>query len=484
MATTNLPISTSSKTKSWLATGLWLVVLIVSFLVFAQLTAGSELLWNDSTLLVAAAILSVVLFVVLSRARARGIDARKTFLVSAMALLWFVVLSEQLFIHRFNSTASASRGSFGVEAFQEVAAWVLSACVLLVMTFVRPQYLRELFSGSFKWVSLFALLAVASVPLSPSPSYSLAWAFKLVLTVALLIACASSMEGNGDLISFFYTFLAAFFALVSLRLGQALLAPESLFQGGRLNEVASPTGLSTLAGILFLLSITLFSIRRRGWLLFTAGFGIVVMLLAGGKAGIVAGVFSAMLYFVLQKRVRYALGMLVIFAVIGAVLLATTPLAKYFEDYGRSGETSTITGRTDLWTAVWPEILKKPIAGHGFVASRFLALDATVNGWEPPHTHNSFIEPLYNNGIPGLLLVLMMNFIIVRNLYAIVKNPRDGEAFYLASGGFAIYACLFVNGMFKVIFGGTPDSCFTLFLALFVVSVKLQKMAGDTPLAR
>ncbi len=482
MATTNLPISTSTKTSSWLRTALWLAGMATVFIVFAQLATGSELLWNDSTLLVSAAILSVSLFAVLSRVRARSIDARKTFLMSAMTLLWFVLISEQIFVHHYNSASNAFAGSFGIEAFQEVAAWLLAGLVLLLMTFTRPQYLREMFSGSFKWISLFALLAVASVPLSPSPRYSLAWAFKLVLVVFLLRACASSMEGKEDLISFLYSLLAGFFALILLRFATTFAGPDPIFQGGRLNEIASPTSLSLMAGLLLLVSMTLFAIRKRGWLLIMAGLGMLVMLVAGGKAGILAGVFSALLFFVLQKRIRYALGLLVIFLVVGGVLLATTPLAKYFEDYNRSNEASTITGRTDLWTTIWPAIQEKPILGHGYVASRFLSFDVNVVGWEPPHTHNSFIESLYNNGIPGLVLVVIMNIIIIRNLLVALKNQADRQAFFLAVGGFSIYVSLLINGMFKVSFGGTPDNSFIMFLALFVISIKLQEMARRAPL--
>ena len=484
MATTNSPIQVAPKTRQWLRTGLWLFVIAGSFIVFAQFATGSELLWNDSTLLVAAGILSVALFIALSRARAQGIDARRTFLNSVMTLLWFVLISELVFVHSLNSTASASKGSFGIEAFQEVAAWLLAGFVLLLLTFARPQYLRDMFSGPYKWVTFFALLAVASIPLSPSPMYSLAWAFKLVLTVLLLRAFLTSMEGNEDLLSLFYTLLLGVSVIIVLRLVLAMNAPEPFFHGGRLNDYASPTGLSTLAAVLSLLSMTIFAIRRRGWLLFPLAFGLIVILLSGGKTGMVAGVLSAMLFLALQKQVRYALGLLVILFVIGGILLVTTPLGKYFQDYSQSGEASTITGRTDLWATIWPAILEKPIVGHGYVASRFLSIDLDVaGGWEPPHTHNSFLEPLYNNGIFGLLLVLVMNFIIVRNFVRVLRCPADRESFFLAVGGFSIYVSLFINGMLKVTFGGTPDSSFTVFLALFVVSIGLQKMVQSAAAA-
>jgi O-antigen ligase len=477
MPSNELQVLVDPNRGTWIRTSLWLLGLAVLFLVFALLFAGSSILWDDSTLLIASAGLSVALFSVLSRARAQGIDSRKCFLMSTMTLLWFVVMSEQVFVHYGNTTASASQGNFGVEAYQQVAAWGLASLVLLMLTFTRPQYLRRMFSGSYKWVSFFALLAVASVPLSPSPTYSFAWALKLVLTVLLLQACASSMEGDEDLVSFYYLFLAAFFGIVFLRLAHGLAAPEPLFQDGRLNKYASPPGLSTIAGIVVLLSFTLMAVRRRGWLWLLAAFGMLVTLIAGGKAGIVAGVVSAIMFFALQKRVRLALGFLLAFLIVGAVLLATTPLGKYFEDYGRSGEASTITGRTDLWAAVWPTILERPIMGHGYIASRFLALDVENVGWQPSHTHNSFLEPLYNNGIFGLLFVLAMNFVIVRNLLGVIRHPASRDAYYLGVGGLAIYVNLFISGIFNPTFGGVPDICFTMFLALLVVSMRLREIS-------
>ena len=71
--------------------------------------------------------------------------------------------------------------------------------------------------------------------------------------------------------------------------------------------------------------------------------------------------------------------------------------------------------------------------------------------------------------------MLIINFIMIRNFLRVLRRPADRESFFLAVGGFSIYVSLFINGMLKVTFGGTPDSSFTVFLALFVVSIGLQK---------
>jgi O-antigen ligase len=242
--------------------------------------------------------------------------------------------------------------------------------------------------------------------------------------------------------------------------------------GGRLNEHASPTGLAALAGILLLLAMTLYAVRRRGWLVGMSIYGVFVMIMSGGKAGIAAGVISAIFFFLLQKKLRYAWGMLMGVLVIGALLLVSTPLAKYFQDYNQSGGAATLSGRIGLWEVVWPAVLEKPIFGHGYAASRYLVLDVDLP-WDPGHTHNSFLEPLYNNGIIGFMLIVVMNFIIIRNLRHAVKGHFGRESYFLAVGAFAIYLDMIINGLFVVNFGGLPTSSFMMFLALVVVSTKL-----------
>jgi exopolysaccharide production protein ExoQ len=158
-------------------------------------------------------------------------------------------------------------------------------------------------------------------------------------------------------------------------------------------------------------------------------------------------------------------------------LLATTPLGKYLQDYNRSAEASTITGRSVLWSVVGPAILEKPILGHGYATSRFLSLELKGTFPDTGHTHNSFLEALYNNGIVGLFIILAMNWIIVRNLLKAMKNSWNHEGSCLAIGAFAIYINLLINGMFKVTFGGLPDSNFMIFLGLVVVSVKLREFS-------
>ena len=89
--------------------------------------------------------------------------------------------------------------------------------------------------------------------------------------------------------------------------------PDSAFSqfsdvGGRL--AVSTNGYSTTCGILILLSLMLFALQRRFWLILFAVTGVTMMILSGGKERIASGIISIVLYFLFQKRVLASIGVL------------------------------------------------------------------------------------------------------------------------------------------------------------------------------
>jgi O-antigen ligase len=478
MATTNLPISVpKTKTRGWLRVAFWILALGIASLLFAGLRIGGVILWDDPTLLVVCSLLLVALFVVLSRTRAQSSDPRKSFFMIAVTISWFVLVSEQLFYHPLNTLGHAVQGNFGTQAYQEAASWVFSLFLLAAMSIMHPQYLRRMFSGCYKWASIFAILALASVPLSPSRAYSFAWALKLVTVVLLLAACLATDRSVDGIKSFYRAMLWGFVVLAVIPLLRILTLPDTAFSqfsdvGGRL--AVSTNGYSTTCGILILMSLMLFALQRRFWLILFAVTGVTMMILSGGKAGIVSGIVSIVLYFLFQKRIVASIAVLLGIAILGSLLLVATPLGRYFSNYERSGEASTLTGRTDLWQETLPEIKQHLVLGHGYVASKFLSAEMDTP-FEAPHLHNGFLEVLYNNGLPGLLLILLMHFSILKNLAAVSRRPSSREFHLLAVGSLAIYFDILFTGQFNVSFGGHLNSPFIVFLALILIGENLKR---------
>jgi O-antigen ligase len=131
-----------------------------------------------------------------------------------------------------------------------------------------------------------------------------------------------------------------------------------------------------------------------------------------------------------------------------------------------------------------PFILQHPILGQGFIASRFVAVIHPDTPFSSSHMHNSFLETLYNNGLIGLVLVLMINYVIVRNLWRTVRASASPELRYLAVGAMAAYINLLINAMFNATFGGRPDCSYLMLIAMVVISIQLVRLSQSPAPAR
>jgi len=127
-----------------------------------------------------------------------------------------------------------------------------------------------------------------------------------------------------------------------------------------------------------------------------------------------------------------------------------------------------VTGRSDVWAAGWQLIKQRMLLGRGFMSSRFLAYKISVS-WQPGHLHNGFLEVLYNNGLVGLFVMVMMHVMIIRNLFLVMRKV----SLPMAAGCFAVYLNILINGMVSRAFGSRPDATFTMLFALVFVSERL-----------
>ena len=425
--------------------------------------------------LIASIVLTVMLTIALA-ARARGIiDARQQALLMATLLFSSLIVAERVF-YRYSTVAAAYQGDFPAGAYAEAMIWALCFGVLLILTFRNPEYLGGLFKPSFRWLSILTLLSVASVAYTPSKVFSLAWAFKMVLSVLLLRFILDQIESMRELRWFLRAALWSFTALVVLILVQLAVTPNP-WEGGRMSEAISPTGVSTIAATLLLLGMTFYLAEskgeRNGKYLLLAGLGFCIMLLGGGKGAILAAVIAGTAFFILRRNLKSGLVFLIVTVVLGSILVAVTPLQKYLTDYARSGNAETGTGRLGLWELVIPAIMEKPLYGHGYLASRFIAEDLSGLDWPAGHTHNAFLEVLYNNGVIGLVPLILVLWRTVRNQLWVIRRSRSGELRTWAIGSFAVVIFEFLNGMLNASFGGRPASAYLILLSMLMVSEAL-----------
>jgi O-antigen ligase len=264
---------------------------------------------------------------------------------------------------------------------------------------------------------------------------------------------------------------------------RAWVDPSTGYEGGRLG--GSPTSLSVFAGIVLVLSLTLGSLGSGILPRIFIVIAPIVMILGGGKAGIIGGVLSATLIYLLKRKVGSAFVTLIAMLGLGFVLvLISSPLNAYFHTYLDSENGENLTGRTSIWETAVPVILQKPVLGHGYMGSRFVSVEIGSKGhdlWEADHMHNAFLDVLYNNGVVGLILIMIVHVITIKNLLRVITcrcAPRQLNE--IAVAFLAIYANLLINAFCNAIIGGRPSALFLIFLALFALSGCFQRVLRRT----
>ncbi len=434
--------------------------------------------WVTIAVLGVGAVIFILAWLALSWAKARREDTQGASLAVSHVLWWYLLVSEVVF-NRARLEGSLEGEKFSQAAYAEVVSWVFVAFLLFVVSLLRPYYLRITFSGRYKWMSLFALACIVSVVYSPRRLFSLAWSVKLSIIVLVLLMWSSGVEELKDIRGLYQ---ATFWGILLSSIppfAQIFVDPSLAFSKARLSGLFDPTSISEKGGILLLLSLLLYSLQRRKWMIVASLFATTVMILGGGKASIIAAILAGTAFFLLQKRFGSALVLLAVIFIVGSILLFTTPLARYFHNYAQSNQIGKLTGRIDLWKTGLEGVKQSPIWGHGYMSSKFALID--LKNWvlQPGHFHNAFLETLYNNGLIGLLLIVALNLVILKNLLLAIKKKPIREAHLLAVGSLAIYIDLLIDGMFRVPFGGRPDSFFMVFLALVVVSEQLRRMCQE-----
>jgi len=458
-----------------------IAVIAVLAAIFIQVLPAVSLEDGTVPILLDAGMFFVILCVVVGTALVRKVGGRQ--MVYRLALsIWWLLLVDEAFYMRTNTGFGMGSGQFSLYAYAEGAMWLVCIAVLLILTLRWPRYLPELFKGSSKWVTFFVLLCLVSIAWAPGPLYALAWSVKLVLTVALLQFCASLMEDISDITLFLKVTAFAFVFLTVLPVYYATNEPEGFFFEGRLNS--DPDLLAPLAATLMLISMLLYSMSKKRYWVLCGSVAAVIMLLAFGKAGVVGGFLAAGLFTLLQRKIVRSLGLMLALGCLAMIMISITPLGSYLQTYQGA---STLTGRVDIWNHAINAIKTKPILGYGYLGTYFSWENTSGLKAGAIHLHNGFLEVAYNNGVVGEFFLLMIHFIMLRNIFSalrtskILRNlqPASEQAWHgylIAIACLGLYVHTFLQGLFGGHFGGRCMSPYMLWLALFMLSAVIRRV--------
>lgn len=90
------------------------------------------------------------------------------------------------------------------------------------------------------------------------------------------------------------------------------------------------------------------------------------------------------------------------------------------------GKSATLTGRTDIWAAVFTALMKRPVLGYGLggfwwgMKGEAGNIGLTV-GWAVGHSHNGFLDVWVDLGIVGLVLIIASLIKAIRDALFVIR---------------------------------------------------------------
>ncbi len=469
----------------WMVAGFIAIAVVVALAMIAM----PDTLVNGDTIFSLGVVTGFILLlcVGLGTSMARHLSSEALVFRMALLIWWYVLICEVLFDHVGDSYRSYA-GSFAPQVYGEGAIWLLAFAAVIVLGMRQPGFVRQLLAGDYKWVVALTAVSLISINYAPSKMYALGWGFKLLLCVLLVRLAGSLMRNPDDIVSFLK---ANVWAFMVLSVGPVVIAfsdPATAFDGvgGRLN--ADPDLLSAVAAYLLILGLVLNALSKKKVYLFLSLLGAAIMFLALGKAGVLAGIFASALFLLMQKKVAKSITMLLAVSVVGLGIIAATPLGEHLRNYEGA---ATFTGRTVIWQAAYQRVRERPVLGHGYLASYFAWVGNELDlQHDVTHLESSYMDLAYNEGVIGLGLMLLLHWIVVRNLLAAIRNANTRKNHYpgdqranqiqvLSVGMLSLWVALFLVSLVISSIGARPMSPYMLFLGVFVVAAELRRLSEN-----
>lgn len=111
------------------------------------------------------------------------------------------------------------------------------------------------------------------------------------------------------------------------------------------------------------------------------------------------------------------------------------------------GRTADLTGRAEVWHAVWGAIREKPLIGHGY---GFWSMPSVTRSniwlgakWEAPHAHNTWLDAALQLGLVGVvLLTFAWVVVLLRSVWLVLVRQSHAALFFLAILVSCLTTCL------------------------------------------
>lgn len=437
-------------TACLLASGIWLLLCFVLLVVVIPTETALVLAFKIG--------FTVLPLMLLWGLYAAGLGGEK----SIAALLLLIIVVTELSLRR----RAYEDAGIDAQTLAKMAIWGVGLLVALLNWKVLREALRE---PATALLALTMVWFVGTAVYSPIRLYSFGSGIAM-LGVVLFGAVARRSVREAWLLK---GSTAALTALLLLGLALYVVAPERAMaptEGGTLLRLAAPFGtpnqLGRVAGLVILfVCVGLFrGVLGVRSLLVWVGLpaALACLYLSLSRTGFGAAVISLLVLYAVRRPMRgFIAAILLAAGVLVFVLLdfRVSDLAALVSRTGRVSEIASMTGRTEIWSFVWSEILKEPILGYGYASTKLLipTLYRTFWGWTTMHAHNMWLQTWFTTGLIGVGLLAAT----LAAQLAYCRRSGDLESF-------AILVFVLIFGMTEAAHVAAAPSIVNVFWALWL----------------
>jgi exopolysaccharide production protein ExoQ len=328
--------------------------------------------------------------------------------------------------------ATSSAGGVLVDRLSKVIS--ILGCMFFVLQ--RHQHVRRL-CVQMKLVTSFPILALLFSPVSQLPTRTISSSALLLAGILLLYYIISlySLDQILELLLVLGTSTigaSIVFALALPQYGRDLLGGHDTAWKG---IFMAKNYLGSLA--LYFLTAAVSYRGRTSFLRFVRVSQIIFCLTAIAFSRAATAYLLTAIYIacaITMKRLRgfRKKDCFVLCILLFAVFLAAAIVIAVWPDFlfGLLGKDVTLTGRTQIWSAVIDSIAKRPLLGYGYDAF-WLGLDGesyriilTVS-WELAQAQNGFLDVMLEMGFLGLAIVLLIFAFAFRDALTCLSRSCD-----------------------------------------------------------
>jgi exopolysaccharide production protein ExoQ len=301
-----------------------------------------------------------------------------------------------------------------------------------------------------KLLLLLVALAVLSVLWSAAPETTLRRGVALVGTTAFgaYLAARYTLGGQLRLLAWALGIAAVLSLISGLALPSYGISSDPLFVGdwqGIYNHKNALGNDMSLGAVVFLI-LAASNRGGRRWLIWGCFvLAVCLIVLSDSQTALIVLLALLALWPVYRSlRWRYTLALpFLIFAVLLGASVATWLVSNADTVLGAFGRDVTLSGRTELWSLVWDEILERPLLGYGY-SGFWLGLEGEsapiwlATGSEVPAADNGFLDLWLNLGLVGVAVFVAGFSVAFLRAAAWARASRTSEG---------IWPCIFLTFM-------------------------------------